>query len=135
MGEFGWKEVLKQFLDEDRAKQLSAAWDGDVYATWEQKESKRTLFAAHIRLANGEIAARFLWTIFRSPRTEIRRRKNLIRQPDFFSFNTLEGGVFFAAQSKEFVSLEGADRPLFLRGKNLLAGPPLPANRKNPPLA
>src|SRR5690348_1703722 len=27
MGEFGWKEVLKQFLDNDRAKNLAAAWD------------------------------------------------------------------------------------------------------------
>jgi len=26
MGEFGWKEVLKQFLGEDRAKTLAAAW-------------------------------------------------------------------------------------------------------------
>ena len=35
MGEFGWKEILKQFLDEDRAKSLSADWNGDIYATYE----------------------------------------------------------------------------------------------------
>src|SRR5713226_1981741 len=34
MGEFGWKEVLKQFLDDDRAKTLAAAWDGDRYVVY-----------------------------------------------------------------------------------------------------
>ena len=37
MGEFGWKEILKQFLDEDRAKNLSVDWNGDIYATYEWK--------------------------------------------------------------------------------------------------
>src|SRR6266404_1420399 len=43
MGEFGWKEVLKQFLGEARAKPLSAAWDGDRYAVYEQKQTKHLL--------------------------------------------------------------------------------------------
>ena len=41
MGEFGWKEVLKQFLGEDRAKTLAAAWDGDRYVVYEHKRTKR----------------------------------------------------------------------------------------------
>src|SRR5208283_626311 len=59
LGEFGWKEVLKQFLDEDRAKPLSVAWDGDVYATFEQKDTKRLLLVTRIRLSDQETVARF----------------------------------------------------------------------------
>src|SRR5271157_892162 len=32
LGEFGWNEVLKQFLDADRAGKLATSWSGDVYA-------------------------------------------------------------------------------------------------------
>ncbi len=41
MGEFGWKEVLKQFLDDTRAKSLAASWAGDRYALYEERNSKR----------------------------------------------------------------------------------------------
>src|SRR6202163_952323 len=41
MGEFGWKEVFKQFLGDDRAKILAAAWEGDRYAVFEQKKTKQ----------------------------------------------------------------------------------------------
>src|SRR5229473_7236249 len=41
LGEFGWKEVVKQFLDDERAKTLAAAWDGDRYALYEQKQTKK----------------------------------------------------------------------------------------------
>jgi len=39
MGEFGWKEVLKQFLDNDRAKNLAAAWMGTAISS--MNKSKR----------------------------------------------------------------------------------------------
>src|SRR5262249_38033624 len=41
LGEFGWREVLKQFLDDESAKPMAASWDGDAYATFEEKGSKR----------------------------------------------------------------------------------------------
>src|ERR1700730_15086990 len=59
MGEFGWKEVLKQFLGEPRAKTLSAAWDGDRYIVYEQKQTKRLLLITRERLSTEEQAQRF----------------------------------------------------------------------------
>src|SRR2546430_205790 len=49
MGEFGWKEVLKQFLDDDRAKTLAAAWDGDRYIVFEQKQTKKLILVTRLR--------------------------------------------------------------------------------------
>jgi hypothetical protein len=133
LGEFGWKEVLKQFLDEDRAKKLSTAWDGDVYATFEQKESKRTLLVTHIRLSNQETAARFFGQYSEALELKHSDRKNLFRQPDFFSFNTLEGGVFLRCEGKECITLEGGDRALFLQWQKSLGWPAIPDDSQKPP--
>src|SRR5712691_8035285 len=56
MGEFGWKEVLKQFLDNDRAKTLAAAWDGDRYIVFEQKQTKKLILVTRLHLDSEEHA-------------------------------------------------------------------------------
>src|SRR3984957_4914529 len=48
MGEFGWKEVLKQFLNEDRATTLAAAWSSDRYILFEQKKTKKLVLIARL---------------------------------------------------------------------------------------
>jgi hypothetical protein len=128
MGEFGWKEVLKQFIDEDRAKKLATAWDGDVYATFEQKESKRTVLATHIRLSNQETAARFFGQYSEVLELKHADRKELFRQPNFFSFNTLEGGVFLRCAGQECITLEGGDRALFVQWLKALGWPAIPGD-------
>ena len=135
LGEFGWKEVLKQFLDEARAKPLSAGWDGDVYATFEQKESKRTLLATHIRLSNQETATRFFGQYSEALELKHVDRTNLLRQPNFFSFNTLEGGVFLQCVDTECITLEGGDRTLFLRWLKALGWPAIPDDPQKSPAA
>src|ERR1700726_4947636 len=85
MGEFGWKEVLKQFLDEPRAKVLSAAWDGDRYAVYEQKQTKHLLLITRERLATQEQAERFLGQYSEALEKKHDTRSNLFRKPAFFS--------------------------------------------------
>src|SRR5260370_26313804 len=85
-GEFGWKEVLKQFLGEPRAKPLSSAWDGDRYAVYEQKPTKRLLLITRERLATPEQAVRFFGQYSEALEKKHEKRSNLVRKPDFFSF-------------------------------------------------
>jgi len=66
MGEFGWKEVLKQYLGETRGKTLSAAWDGDRYAVYEEKPSKRLLLITPRATGQSSSRGTFLWPIFGS---------------------------------------------------------------------
>jgi hypothetical protein len=115
MGEFGWKEVFRQFLQDDRAKQLAAAWDGDVYATFEQKGTKKTLLVTRIRLSSEETAARFFGQYSEALEKKHAGRSDLLRQPNFFSFSTPDGGVFLRCSKDECVTLEGGDRTLFLK--------------------
>jgi len=130
MGEFGWKEVLKQFLDEPRAKALSAAWDGDRYAVYEQKQSKRLLLITRERLATQEKAQRFFGQYSEALEKKYDERSNLFRKPDFFSFDTPDGGVFLRCLESECVTLEGGDRALLLRLNKELNWPPVPEQPK-----
>lgn len=126
MGEFGWKEVLKQFLDEPRAKRLSAAWDGDRYIVYEQKQTKHLLLITRERLATEEQAQRFFGQYSEALEKKHDARSNLFRKPDFFSFETPGGGVFLRCFEKECITLEGGDRALFLRLNQELQWPPVP---------
>jgi len=114
LGEFGWLEVLKQFLDEPRAKPLAAAWEGDRYQLFENQSSKRLLLITRLHVASPEQTARFF-----SRYSELLEKKHpqatdLFRRPGFFSFDTLNGGVFLHCGELDCVVLEGGDRALFV---------------------
>jgi hypothetical protein len=131
MGEFGWKEVLKQFLDADRAKTLAAAWDGDWYTLYEQKQTKRLILATHLLLDSQEHAVRFFGQYSEALENKYAERSNLLRRPNFFSFDTAEGAVFLDCYGTECVTLEGAPRNIFdglIKGLGWPAAP-LPPER------
>ena len=110
MGEYGWKEVLKQFLDEDRAKTLAAAWDGDRYAVFEEKQTKKLVLVTRLQLDSEEHAVRFFGQYSEALEKKYSERSNLLRRPNFFSFDTPDGGVFLDCLGAECVTLEGATR-------------------------
>jgi len=113
MGEFGWKEVLKQYLGEDRASPLAAAWDGDRYLVYEHEPSKRLLLVARVHLASSEQANRFFGQYSELLEKKHEKRSELFRRPNFFSFETTGGGVFLRCSGTECVMLEGGERSLF----------------------
>jgi hypothetical protein len=113
MGEFGWKEVLKQFVDNDRAKTMAAAWDGDWYAVYEQKESKRLVLAARLHLDSDVHAARFFGQYSEGLEKKHSERTNLFRRPNFFAFDTPDGSVFLDCVGLDCITLEGAPRNIF----------------------
>ena len=113
MGEFGWKEVLKQFLGEAKAASLSPAWDGDRYIVYEQKQTKRLLLIARLRLAAEEQGKQFFAAYSEALDKKHEQRSGEVRQRDFLSFDTPDGGVFLRCVGRECVTLEGGDRGLF----------------------
>lgn len=115
LGEFGWEEVLKQFLGEERAKPLAAAWDGDRYIVYEQKQTKRLLLFTRVRLNSEEATVHFFGQYSEALEKKHDQRTDLFRRPNFFSFDTPEGGVFLKCLGAECITLEGGDRSLFLK--------------------
>jgi hypothetical protein len=113
MGEFGWKEVLKQFLDNERAKTLAASWEGDRYVVFEQKQTRNLILVTRLRLDSEEHAARFFGQYSEALEKKYSERANLLRRPNFFSFDTPDGGVFLDCLGNECVTMEGAARITF----------------------
>jgi hypothetical protein len=113
IGEYGWKEVLKQFLEDDRAKKLAAAWDGDRYAVFEQKQTKNLILVTRLHLDSEEHAVRFFGQYSEALEKKYSQRSNLLRRPNFFSFDTSDGGVFLDCLGSECVTMEGAPRKTF----------------------
>jgi hypothetical protein len=126
LGEFGWQEVLKQFLGDERAKPLSAAWDGDRYIVYEQKQTKRLLLVTRVRLKSEEVTQHFFGQYSEALEKKHDQRTKLFRRPSFFSFDTPDGGAFLDCWGFECVTMEGTTRNMFDGLTRALAWPPAP---------
>jgi hypothetical protein len=113
MGEFGWKEVLKQFLAETKATAVSMAWDGDRYQVYEHKQGKKLLLIARVRLVSEDQGRQFFAAYSQALEKKHSKRSDEAKQRDFYRFTTADGGVFLRCVGRDCVTLEGGDRALF----------------------
>lgn len=130
MGEFGWKEVLMQFLDEPRAIPLAAAWEGDHYVVFERKSDKKLILITRLKLTSTEHAARFFGQYSEALEKKHQHRSNLFRRAAYFSFDTPEGGVFLRCWETDCLTLEGGDRALFIKLNKQLGWSAIPEQPK-----
>jgi hypothetical protein len=113
MGEFGLLEIFGQFLSQDRATSLAAAWSSDRYTIFENQKNKRTLLLFRVRLASDADAARFFGAYSEVLELKHDKRANLMRRPNFFSFETPEENVFLRCLGTDCFVLEGGSRMVF----------------------
>jgi len=125
MGEFGWKEVLKQFLDDERAKKMGAGWDGDDYITFEQKNAKRLMLFTRTRFDSAEMASAFFSAYSEALKKKYPERAHPSGGEQNLAFDTPDGSVFFRCAGKECITLEGGGPSLFSQWTNKLNWPAL----------
>jgi hypothetical protein len=114
IGEFGLLEVLKQFLDEKRAKDLARVWDGDRYAVYQQTDTKQVLLALRIHADTDEDAARLSAGLSEALAKKYDKRTHEFRRPNYLTFDTPDDGpVFLRCVASDCVSLEGAGKSVF----------------------
>jgi len=130
LGEFGVREVLKQYLDDETAKPVAASWDGDIYATFEEKDSKKLMFFLRLRLANREAANLFYTLYSEALEKKYENRTRISRGSHFFSFDSDKGSVYLRCEGKECVALEGGASGVFLQWLGKLGWPLLPESPK-----
>jgi hypothetical protein len=140
LGEFGLNEILKHFLGDVRANQLAPAWAGDRYAIYERKISAgktdekgavEDMLVLRFHTTTPENAARLFGGLSESLEKKYEKRTKLMRRPNFFSFESAEGGVFLRCAGQDCVILEGGDRKLFdalVRALHWTANPDAPAS-------
>ncbi len=135
MGEFGLLEIFRQYLTKDRAANLAAMWSADRYSLFENQKNKRTLLLFRVRLGSDASAARFFGAYSEVLELKYDKRDNLMRRPNFFSFDTPEDGVFIRCVDSDCLVLEGGTRVMFDRLAVELgwpAGPPVPVRLNDP---
>lgn len=113
MGEFGWKEVLKQFLDDESSGKVAAGWDGDDYATFQQKDTKKLMLFTRERFDNEADTVAFFQAYREALKKKYPERKAVNEGKEDLEFTTVDGGVFFRCDAKECVSLEGGEEKAF----------------------
>jgi hypothetical protein len=113
MGEFGWKEVLKQFLGEAQATPISNLWNADRYAVYERKRDKHLVLVTRLQLASDAGAAQFFTAYSGALDKKYPHRTDVSRQPAELSFNTSEGSVFFRCVARDCMTMEGSDAALW----------------------
>jgi hypothetical protein len=126
MGEFGIEEILKQFLDENRAELLAPAWKGDRYAVFEDANTKSTPLVFRLALDNPDDAAHFFGQYSEALEHKYKTRSELFRRPNFFAFQTESGGVFLRCVATHCLTVEGATRETFDKINHAVGWDPAP---------
>jgi hypothetical protein len=114
MGEFGWREILKQYLGEQPAAPVAAAWDGDDYSTYEKSDAKQQLMIfARIRFDNEDGANKFFATYSDALDKKYSDPPNSIKGEHYLAFDSNDGRVFLRCVVKECVTSQNADPTSF----------------------
>lgn len=129
LGEFGFSEVLKQFLDPKIADSLSPAWAGDRYALFENSKTKNTALVLRLDLDNEDDAAHFFGEYSAALEKKYSSRTSLFRRPEanFFQFQTDSGGVYLRCIGTKCLTVEGATREAYDKITSALDWPAAPA--------
>jgi hypothetical protein len=133
MGEFGLLEVLKQYLGQDRAEQLAAAWAGDRYVIFEDTKTKETALVFRLQLDSQEDAARFFGQYSEALELKYKQRKDLFRRPNFFQFQSDTGGVYLRCVGVTCLVVEGAPREIYDRINRAIGWPAAPGPAETAP--
>ena len=127
LGEFGLQEVLKQFLGQDRADTLAAAWAGDRYAVFEDPKTKQTSLVFRLALDNTEDTARFFGQYSELLELKHKTRTALFRRPNYFQFQSDSGGVFLRCVATTCLLVENATRETYDKIDRAIGWPAAPA--------
>jgi hypothetical protein len=123
MGEFGWKEILKQFGTDDQAKQVAAGWDGDDYITFEQKDSKQLMVFARIRFDSEDAASDFFDSYSDALHTRYKDQKNVENAEQFLAFDSPDGRIFLRCAGSQCLTAQNTDATTFSTWSKKLGWP------------
>ena len=114
LGEFGWNEVLKQFEGGAMAKSPPDSWNGDRYATFEEKTSKQLMLFTRLRLEDQASASAFFAQYSRALAKKYPDRFHITERANYLAFDSSNGSVYFRCEASECISLEGGTSGIFL---------------------
>ena len=102
----------------------------DRYAIYEQKDTKKLVLFARVRLDSEEHAARFFTNYADVLLKKYDEQSNPARSSGFFTFDAPDGAVFLRCFGVECVTLEGAHRATFDVVNYMIGWPDAPATAR-----
>lgn len=134
LGEFGLDEVLKEFVGEKAADQISPFWDGDRYAVFENQKTKKSALVMRVHIDSDDDAARFFGRYSEALELKYKTRTDLFRRPNYFQFHTTDGDVFLRCVASECLAVEGFNgREVFEKIEHSMNWPAAPSPTDNAP--
>ncbi len=136
-GEFLVLEWLKEFSGAARAKELASAWTGDEYAIYAEAKPApgtklpRSLLVWRIDVDNDEDAARLFGGISQALQMRYESRTSLLRRPNYFEFQTPQGGVFLRCLGAECLVVDGTNRATYDELTRAMGWPAAPEQPRN----
>jgi hypothetical protein len=127
MGEYGVREVLRQYLEKDKADEMSTAWAADRYSISESADKKHDVVALRLRLENGAEASKFFTTYSNLLKKKYPTRTAVQEQSSLLAWQTDIGGAELECHDDECLVVEGADRAFFDRLTHAMGWPAVAA--------
>jgi len=115
MGEYGLKEVVKQFLGDAEAEKLSPDWAADRYAISESADKKQTLLIFCLRLEKPEDTKEFFTQYSSLLKKKYPAHMAVEEQPSLLQWQTGYGTVTLECREQECLTVEGSDAAFFDR--------------------
>lgn len=128
MGEFGLREVLKQFLGAGAAAALAPAWKGDRYAVFEDSRTGQTPLVFRVALDSDAHGAEFFNEYSVALAKKYPSRTHVRKNSEFLRFQADGGGVFLRCVAGECLDVEGASRETFDSIDRAIGWTPAPAD-------
>jgi hypothetical protein len=127
MGEFGLLALLKQLSTLEAAKEIAPAWAGDRYSIYEDAHTKEALLLYRVQFSSEAAAIRFFGAYSDALEKKYASARDFFRRPNYFAFESDEGGVFFHCVAADCLIAEGADRSALDAVNRALKRPVAPA--------
>jgi len=155
-GEFLLLEWMKEFMGSGRAKDLASLWTGDRYVVYVDAKAAgsakaapsvkpapdakpvpsasgpRALFIWRITTASEADAARLFGGASQALQLRYEERTALLRRPNYFEFQTPQGGIFLRCLARECLLVDGADRALYDELTRTMGWPEAPVAPRKP---
>lgn len=133
LGEFGLREVLKQYQGEEQALKTAPSWNGDRYAVFEDAKTKQLTLVVKLHLDNIDDAALFFGRYSKLLTDKYKKTTQLLRRPNYFQFRTEEAKVFLRCEGSDCLIVEGAERDFFDKLNRAMGWPPAPSETEPTP--
>jgi len=152
-GEFLLLQWMKEFTGSARAQDLASLWAGDRYAIYVEKKPSttappaaagptgtapavapkpRSLFVWRVTTQSDADAARLFGGASQALQVRYEDRDALLRRPNYFEFQTPQGGVYLRCVGRDCLLVDGADRTLYEEMSAALGWPAVPARPLKP---